>query len=87
MHHYWSGGTFAGYTATRVKYYVDNGTMPAADLPLGPAHGLAVTTVDDNAPWSAGALFGRAALVCMQVGRVTALASSTPSMFLSHPPS
>ena len=58
MQHYWSGGTFAGYGNTIVRYYVDNVSKPVS-MPLGLAHGLANGSWDDNAPWSAGSLFGR----------------------------
>jgi len=56
MHHYWSGGSFAGYAATRIRYYYDGSML---SLPLGPAHGMSPTSMDDNAPWSAGSLFGK----------------------------
>lgn len=59
MQHYWSGGTFAGYTETRVRYYVDGAQVAATDIPLGLAHGMSATRMEDNGPWSAGALFGK----------------------------
>ena len=58
MQHWWSGGTFARYYYTRIRYYCDNATYPV-NVPLGLGHGMAAAQVDDNAPWSAGALFGR----------------------------
>ena len=62
MHHWWSGGSFAGYSATRVRYHVDNAST--VELPLGPAHGLPPDDASigfdfDNGPWTAGALFGK----------------------------
>ena len=59
MRHWWSGGAFDGYPATRVRYYVDGDPEFTVDLPLGLAHGMSPSSMDDNAPWSAGALFGR----------------------------
>ena len=59
MQHWWSGGAFDGYGATRVRYYVDGTAAALVDLPLGLAHGMATKNFDDNAPWSAGGLFGR----------------------------
>ena len=58
MQHWWSGGAFEGYPLTRVSYYVDGDRTPIV-IPLGLGHGMAPTWMDDNAPWSAGALFGR----------------------------
>jgi hypothetical protein len=59
MQHWWSGGTFAGYTRTRVIYHIDEGKAPTVNLPIGPAHGFSPDSMDDNGPWSAGALFGK----------------------------
>lgn len=59
MQHWWSGGTFEGYTATKVVYHVDGGQAPSVTLPLGPAHGSSPSFMDDNGPWSAGGLFGK----------------------------
>mmetsp|Transcript_1368 Transcript_1368/g.2702 ORF Transcript_1368/g.2702 Transcript_1368/m.2702 type:complete len:344 (-) Transcript_1368:173-1204(-) len=58
MQHWWSGGTFEGYTQTRVRYYAD-GRDPVS-LPLGLAHGMSGDgTMQDNGPWTAGDLFGK----------------------------
>jgi len=63
MHHWWSGGSFEGYASTRITYRVDNGTAPTVSMQLGPAHGSSpgndFGTMDENGPWSAGALFGK----------------------------
>ena len=58
LQHWWSGGTFAGYAATRVRYYVDGAPSGPVDMPLGLAHGQGDET-EDNGPWSAGTLFGK----------------------------
>ena len=65
LHHWWSGGTFAGYTTSRVRYYVDD--LEPVDLPLGLAHGMS-TQMEDNGPWSAGSLMGKSGVGLHQGG-------------------
>ena len=62
MQHWWSGGTFAGYPETVVRYYVDGAAAPV-EMPLGLAHGQGDET-EDNGPWSAGTLTNSMAPSC-----------------------
>jgi hypothetical protein len=55
---YWSGGFFPEYGSSLLRYYVDSERQASLVLPLGLAHGMAAA-MDDNAPWSAGALMGK----------------------------
>jgi hypothetical protein len=55
---YWSGGFFPEYGASLLRYYVDSEREASLVLPLGLAHGMAAA-MDDNAPWSAGAIMGK----------------------------
>jgi len=57
MQHWWSGGSFAQYAETTVRYFVDS--EPALVMPLGLAHGMSNEFMDDDGPWSAGQLFGK----------------------------
>lgn len=43
MRHWWSGGAFDGYPATRVRYYVDGDPEFTVDMPLGPSQRIGCT--------------------------------------------
>eukprot|EP00965_Chrysotila_dentata_P203764 6181938-Pleurochrysis_carterae.AAC.1 len=48
MQHWWSGGSFAQYAETTVRYFVDS--EPALVMPLGLAHGMSNEFMDDDGP-------------------------------------
>jgi len=57
MHHFWAGGNFVGYEDSIVRYYVDNETLASVAIPF--SLGLGSDMLQDDAPWNAGALFGK----------------------------
>mmetsp|Transcript_16830 Transcript_16830/g.43758 ORF Transcript_16830/g.43758 Transcript_16830/m.43758 type:complete len:391 (-) Transcript_16830:202-1374(-) len=57
MNHFWSGGNWPGYQHSRLQYYVDGEKTASVNFPLGLGHGSSM--LDDDAPWSAGAAFGK----------------------------
>lgn len=58
MQHFWSGGFIPAYGSSLLRYYVDGEQNASVVIPLGLGHGQAAM-MDDNAPWSAGAIMGK----------------------------
>jgi len=48
--HFWFGGNFKGVEDTRIRYYVDDETVPSIDMELYMGHGIGFH--DQQAPWA-----------------------------------
>lgn len=57
LDHQWYGGRWNGYDTSRLRFYVDGEKKPSIDGQMFLSHGIGFD--DDDAPWSAGALFGK----------------------------
>jgi len=57
MHHFWAGGSFTGYEDSILRYYVDGESEASVVIPF--SLGLGSDMQVNDAPWNAGALFGK----------------------------
>ena len=57
MNHFWCGGSWPGYENNVMRYYVDGEEKASVEYPFGLGHGS--TMQDNDAPWSAGQVFGK----------------------------